>query len=107
LTPISGITTSPETAPPPALGRLAERLGLTGEVTAEHLLRLLDGRHPITGRRLIPYRKDRVAGVDQTLSAPNYREAGRPGRSPAITSEMRRRRSSSTSRCPPSGTGRW
>jgi conjugative relaxase-like TrwC/TraI family protein len=60
----------PETAPPRALGGLAERLGLTGEVTAEHLLRLLDGRHPITGKRLIPYRKDRVAGVDQTLSAP-------------------------------------
>jgi len=56
----------PETAPPRALGGLAERLGLTGEVTTEHLFRLLDGRHPITGRRLISYRKDRVAGVDQT-----------------------------------------
>jgi conjugative relaxase-like TrwC/TraI family protein len=60
----------PDTAPPRALGTLAERLGLTGEVTAEHLLRLLDGRHPITGRRLVAYRKDRVAGVDQTASAP-------------------------------------
>ena len=60
----------PEAAPPRALGTLAERLGLTGEVTAEQLLRLLDGRHPITGRRLLEYRKDRVAGVDQTASAP-------------------------------------
>ena len=63
-------TASREAAPPRALGTLAERLGLTGEVTAEHLLRLLDGRHPITGRRLLEYRKDRVAGVDQTASAP-------------------------------------
>jgi conjugative relaxase-like TrwC/TraI family protein len=60
----------PEAAPPRGLGTLAERLGLTGEVTAEQLLRLLDGRHPITGRRLLEYRKDRVAGVDQTASAP-------------------------------------
>ena len=59
-----------EAGRPRALGTLAERLGLTGEVTADQLLRLLDGRHPITGRRLIPYRKDRVAGVDQTASAP-------------------------------------
>jgi conjugative relaxase-like TrwC/TraI family protein len=60
----------PEAAPPQALGTLAERLGLTGEVTAEHLLNLLDGRHPIIGHRLLEYRKDRVAGVDQTASAP-------------------------------------
>ena len=48
----------------------AERLGLTGEATPEQLLRLLDGRHPITGRRIVPYRTDPVAGVDQTASAP-------------------------------------
>ena len=60
----------PSTAPPRALGGLAARLGITGEVTEEHLLRLLDGRHPITGERLLEYRKDRVAGVDQTASAP-------------------------------------
>jgi hypothetical protein len=60
----------PEAAPPRALGTLAERLGLTGEVSADQLLRLLDGRHPITGRRILEYRKDRVAGVDQTASAP-------------------------------------
>src|SRR5512135_714692 len=59
-----------EPAPPRGLGFLAKRLGLTGAVIAEQLLRLLDGRHPLTGKRLIPYRKDRVAGVDQTASAP-------------------------------------
>ena len=59
-----------ETAPPRGLGFLAKRLGLTGPVTAEQLLRLLDGCHPITGKRLIAHRKDRVAGVDQTASAP-------------------------------------
>ena len=57
----------PEAAPPRALGTLAERLGLTGEVTAEHLLRLLDGRHPITGRRLLEYRKDR--GTVRSMSS--------------------------------------
>jgi conjugative relaxase-like TrwC/TraI family protein len=61
---------SAETGPPWALGTLAERFGLTGEVTAENLLHLLDGRHPITGQRLLEYRKDRVSGVDQTASAP-------------------------------------
>jgi conjugative relaxase-like TrwC/TraI family protein len=60
----------PSTAPPRALGGLAARLEIKGEVTEEHLLRLLDGRDPITGIRLVEYRKDRVAGVDQTASAP-------------------------------------
>ena len=59
-----------EAAPPRGLGFLAKRLGLTGAITKEQLLRLLDGCHPITGKRLIAQRKDRVAGVDQTASAP-------------------------------------
>ena len=82
-----------------ALGFLAKRLGLTGPVTAEQLLRLLDGRHPITGKRLIAYRKDRVAGVDQTASAPKSvsvvwavgRAGGAPrGRAGARTPRWRR-----------------
>jgi conjugative relaxase-like TrwC/TraI family protein len=43
---------------------------MTGDVTREQLLHLLDGRHPITGERLIRWRKDRVAAHDITLSAP-------------------------------------
>ena len=52
------------------LGRLSESLGLHGAVTLEHLLHVLDGRHPLTGKRLVPFRKDRVAAHDLTLSAP-------------------------------------
>jgi conjugative relaxase-like TrwC/TraI family protein len=52
------------------LGGLAVRLGLTEEVTLEQLLNLLDGRHPLTGERLVPFRKDRVAAHDLTFSAP-------------------------------------
>lgn len=52
------------------LGKLAARLGLSGDVTIEQLLRLLDGCHPETGKRLVPWRKDRVAAHDITFSAP-------------------------------------
>ena len=52
------------------LGKLARRFGVTGDVTREQLLNLLDGRHPITGERLIRWRKDRVAAHDLTFSAP-------------------------------------
>ncbi len=83
---------TPEVAPPRALGGLAARLGISGEITAEHLLRLLDGRHPITGERFLDYRKDRVAGVDQTASAPkSCRWSGRSGH-PRNGSRSSRRR---------------
>jgi TrwC relaxase len=62
-------TAKPSTAPPRALGGVASWLGITREVTEDHRLRLLDGRHSITGERLFEYRKDRVAGVDRSASA--------------------------------------
>lgn len=52
------------------LGKLARSLAVSGDVTVEHLLQLLDGRHPISGDRLMPFRKDRVAAHDITFSAP-------------------------------------
>ena len=68
------------------LGSLARRFGLTGDVTREQLLRLLDGCHPITGERLIRWRKDRVAAHDITLSAPKCPG----GRSPPHGQQPRR-----------------
>ena len=53
------------------VGGLAARLGLTGACTEDELLRLLDGRHPRTGERLLYYnRRDRVLAHDLTFSAP-------------------------------------
>jgi conjugative relaxase-like TrwC/TraI family protein len=61
---------TPVECPGTWLGSLAERFGAHGDVTVEQLLHLLDGRHPITGERLVPFRKDRVAAHDITFSAP-------------------------------------
>src|SRR5260370_3133761 len=36
-------------------GKLAEQLGLRGEVGEEHFQRLSEGQHPITGEQLIPH----------------------------------------------------
>ena len=48
----------------------ATALGVEGEITLEQLLNLLDGRHPITGKRIVPWKADRIAAQDFTFSAP-------------------------------------
>ena len=60
-------TTAPEWS-----GKLAEHLGLAGqEPTREHLQRLLDGYHPITGEDLVARRQGtRRQGIDIVASAP-------------------------------------
>jgi conjugative relaxase-like TrwC/TraI family protein len=53
------------------LGAGADRLGLSGNVRAEDLRTVLDGRHPDTGRSLLWFRRhDRLPGFDLTFSAP-------------------------------------
>jgi conjugative relaxase-like TrwC/TraI family protein len=52
------------------LGKLAAAFGLTDEASLDQFLHLLDGRHPVTGRRLISGRHDRVCAIDLTASAP-------------------------------------
>jgi len=51
-------------------GAGAADLGLEGEVDAENFTRLLDGRHPGNGQRLVPGGERRVGGFDLTFSAP-------------------------------------
>ena len=66
-------------------GRLAERLGLSGAVEAEHFAKLADGQHPFTGEQLVRHRAvqeyeradgktiapvEHRAGWDATFSAP-------------------------------------
>jgi conjugative relaxase-like TrwC/TraI family protein len=41
-------------------GQLAEALGLSGRVTEEHYLRLIEGQHPITGEQLIKHRDTKL-----------------------------------------------
>lgn len=49
----------------------AERLGLTGQITADQLTNLLNGLHPDTGERLTARLvKDRICGWDFTASIP-------------------------------------
>ncbi len=58
-------------APGEWLGCSAESLGLSGEVDAEGIVRLLDGRDPATGDRLRELSaSDAVAGFDLTFRAP-------------------------------------
>jgi conjugative relaxase-like TrwC/TraI family protein len=47
-----------------------EALGVAGPVSLEQLLRLLDGCHPDTGRRIVPWKADRTAAQEFTFSAP-------------------------------------
>lgn len=52
-------------------GRAAGELGLQGEIAAESFHALLDGRHPITGKKLGRRQgDDSVRGFDATFSAP-------------------------------------
>jgi len=52
-------------------GKLAEQLGLSGKVTKEAFDRMVDNRHPDTGKRLTPRTKDnRRVGYDFTISVP-------------------------------------
>lgn len=53
-------------------GRAAAALALTGEVTREQLLRVWEGRDPITGEELVRCSQggEHVAAVDCTFSAP-------------------------------------
>ena len=61
------------TTPPVWEGALAPALGLTGPPTQEHLQKVLDGYHPITGESLVQRRlkgNERRQGVDIVASAP-------------------------------------
>ena len=52
-------------------GKLAARLGLSGQVTKEQFFALLENRDPATGKRLTPRTSSvRTAGYDITLSCP-------------------------------------
>jgi conjugative relaxase-like TrwC/TraI family protein len=51
-------------------GSASGLLGLAGQVNAEDLRAVLEGREPRDGLRLIQARKDRVPGFDLTFSAP-------------------------------------
>ncbi len=52
-------------------GKLAEKLGLSGQVTKEAFDRLVDNRNPSTGERLTQRTRDnRRVGYDFTVSAP-------------------------------------
>jgi conjugative relaxase-like TrwC/TraI family protein len=66
-------------------GRLAEKMGLMGEVSAEHFARLADGQNPKTGEQMVQHRDvqeykkadgtttksvEHRAGWDATFSAP-------------------------------------
>ncbi len=51
-------------------GSATNDLGLEGEVDADDFIRLLDGRHPGSGERLVPGEERRVGGFDLTFSAP-------------------------------------
>jgi len=52
------------------LGRGAEQLGLSGEVSGEQLRAVLDARHPDTGERLSTHPARKVPGFDHTFRAP-------------------------------------
>jgi Ti-type conjugative transfer relaxase TraA len=52
------------------LGHGAERLGLSGEVTAEQLRAVLAGRDPSSGGQLAGYPARKVPGFDHTFRAP-------------------------------------
>ena len=52
------------------MGSASALLGLDGEVDAQDLRAVLEGRSPVDGTRLIQARKDRVPGFDLTFSAP-------------------------------------
>ena len=59
------------TTPPKWEGKLAAHFGLTGEPTTEHLQRLLDGYHPITGEDLVKRRiSNRRQGIDLVATPP-------------------------------------
>jgi conjugative relaxase-like TrwC/TraI family protein len=53
------------------LGHGADRLGLTGEVTAVQLRAVLDGRDPTTGGELAAHPARKVPGFDHTFRAPS------------------------------------
>ncbi len=52
------------------LGRGAEQLGLSGEVTGPQLRAVLDARHPDTGEQLARHPARKVPGFDHTFRAP-------------------------------------
>jgi conjugative relaxase-like TrwC/TraI family protein len=60
----------PQRALARVLGELGPTLGLADAATYRQFLQLLDGRHPLTGKRLIPWRSNRVSAIDITASPP-------------------------------------
>jgi len=52
------------------LGRGAQALGLSGEVTGEQLRAVLDAKHPDTGEQLARHPARKVPGFDHTFRAP-------------------------------------
>ncbi len=52
-------------------GKLAQQLGLDGEPTLDQLTRMLNGLHPLTGKKLTARLvKNRICGTDLTASLP-------------------------------------
>ncbi len=97
------LTEAPGEQPGVWSGSQADGFGLAGEVTAEALQTLLEGRDPVTGSRLGRELVDRVkangrlvravAGFDATFSAPKSlsRVVGVDRRHPAARRPRRRR----------------
>lgn len=94
-------------APGVWMGRSAGRLGLSGEVDAEALHRVLDHRDPQTGTRLTRAQgAPKVPGFDATFCAPKsvslFFALGDPETSNEVPQRPRHRRV----RCPPGARGR-
>ena len=107
-------------------GRLAEKWGLTGEVSEEHFTRLAEGQHPDTGEQLVRHQTaarirkrsgetvkamEHRAGWDATFSAPKsvslrrwWAAMSECGRRTARASVLRSMRWSGTSRRGSAGT---
>lgn len=58
-------------------GRLAAKMGLTGEVSAEHFARLADGQNPKTGEQMVQHRDaQEYKNADGTTTKPVEHRAG-------------------------------
>jgi hypothetical protein len=71
------------------VGRGAELLGLSGEVTAEGLDAILDGRDPKTGTRLNAAEPPKIIGYDATFCAPKSVSLLYGLGSPEVATEVR------------------
>jgi conjugative relaxase-like TrwC/TraI family protein len=106
--------------------QLAEEMGLKGPISSDHLLRLADGQHPLTGEQLVRHRfatettVGHRAGWDATFSAPKsvsvtalvggdraVVQAHREARQEAIDYLERHTHARIGGNHPPEHTGKW